>query len=76
MSARVAAVRWRFQKNIPYIPAPLLYQGVFYMVKTGGIVTTLDPATGTLLKEGRATGALGGCSPSCPQTAARYTCGQ
>ncbi|MBA2558236.1 MAG: PQQ-binding-like beta-propeller repeat protein [Chloroflexi bacterium] len=54
-----AAVRWRFQKNIPYIPAPLLYQGVFYMVKTGGIVTTLDPATGTLLKEGRATGALG-----------------
>ena len=53
------AVRWRFQKNVPYIPAPLLYQGVYYLVKTGGIVTTLDPATGTLLKEGRATGALG-----------------
>ena len=53
------AVRWRFQKNVPYIPAPLLYQGVYYMVKTGGIVTTLDPVTGTLLKEGRATGALG-----------------
>jgi outer membrane protein assembly factor BamB len=53
------AVRWRVQKNVPYIPAPLLYQGVYYMVKTGGIVTTLDPATGTLLKEGRATGALG-----------------
>jgi outer membrane protein assembly factor BamB len=53
------AVRWRVQKNVPYIPAPLLYQGVFYMVKTGGIVTTIDPATGTLLKEGRTTGALG-----------------
>ena len=53
------AVRWRVQKNVPYIPAPLLYQGVYYLVKTGGIVTTLDPATGTLLKEGRATGALG-----------------
>ncbi|MEP7273832.1 MAG: PQQ-binding-like beta-propeller repeat protein, partial [Acidobacteriota bacterium] len=26
-----AAIRWRFQKNIPYIPAPLLYQGVYYM---------------------------------------------
>ncbi|MDQ3169718.1 MAG: PQQ-binding-like beta-propeller repeat protein [Acidobacteriota bacterium] len=52
-------VRWRFQKNISYIPTPLLYQGVFYMVKTGGIVTTLDPASGKLLKEGRATGALG-----------------
>jgi outer membrane protein assembly factor BamB len=53
------AIRWRFQKNIPYIPAPLLYQNVFYMVKTGGIVTTLDPATGKLLKEGRSPGALG-----------------
>jgi outer membrane protein assembly factor BamB len=53
------AIRWRFQKNIPYIPAPLLYQGVYYMVKTGGIVTSLDPATGRLLKEGRSSGALG-----------------
>jgi outer membrane protein assembly factor BamB len=53
------AIRWRFQKNIPYIPAPLLYRNVFYMVKTGGIVTTLDPATGKLLKEGRSPGALG-----------------
>ena len=46
------AVRWRVQKNVPYIPAPLLYQGVYYLVKTGGIVTTLDPATGTLLERG------------------------
>jgi outer membrane protein assembly factor BamB len=53
------AVLWRVQKNVPYIPTPLLYQGVFYMVKTGGIVTSLDPSTGKLLKEGRATGALG-----------------
>jgi outer membrane protein assembly factor BamB len=54
-----AAVRWRFQKNLPYIPAPLLYQGVYYMVRTGGIVTSLDPATGQLLKEGRSREALG-----------------
>lgn len=54
-----SAVRWRFQKNIPYIPAPLLYQGVYYMVKTGGIITSLDPATGRLLKQGRSPGALG-----------------
>ena len=53
------AIRWRLQKNIPYIPAPLLYQGVYYMVKTGGIVTSLDPATGRILKEGRSPGALG-----------------
>jgi outer membrane protein assembly factor BamB len=53
------AIRWRFQKNVPYIPAPLLYQNVLYMVKTGGIVTSLDPATGRLLKEGRSPGAIG-----------------
>ncbi len=52
-------IRWRLQKNIPYIPAPLLYQGVCYMVKTGGIITSLDPATGRILKEGRSPGALG-----------------
>ena len=50
---------WRFQKNMPYIPAPLLYQNVFYMVKDGGIITALDAATGRLLKEGRSPDALG-----------------
>lgn len=54
-----SAVIWRFQKNLPYIPAPLLYQNVLYLVKTGGIVTSLDPATGRPLKEGRSVGALG-----------------
>jgi outer membrane protein assembly factor BamB len=54
-----SAVIWRFQKNLPYIPAPLIYQDVLYLVKTGGIVTSLDPATGRALKEGRSPGALG-----------------
>jgi outer membrane protein assembly factor BamB len=54
-----AAIRWRLQKNIPYIPAPLLYQDIFYMVKTGGIITSIDPLTGRILKEGRSPGALG-----------------
>jgi outer membrane protein assembly factor BamB len=52
-------VRWRFKKNLPYIPAPLIYKGVYYMVRTGGIVTSLDPATGRLLKEGRSRDAMG-----------------
>lgn len=56
---KAEAVRWRFQKNIPYIPTPLLYQGVFYMVKDGGIITALDPATGKMLKQGRSPNALG-----------------
>jgi outer membrane protein assembly factor BamB len=54
-----AAVLWRFPKNLPYIPAPLLYQNVLYLVKTGGIITSLDPATGRPLKEGRSADALG-----------------
>jgi outer membrane protein assembly factor BamB len=52
-------VSWRFKKNLPYIPTPLLYQGVFYMVKDGGIITSLDPATGKSLKEGRSREAMG-----------------
>jgi hypothetical protein len=59
-----AAVRWRFQKNLPFIPGPLVYQDVFYMVRDGGIITSLDPATGRLLKEGRSRDALGGYSAS------------
>jgi outer membrane protein assembly factor BamB len=50
---------WRFTKNLPYIPAPLLYKDVFYLVKDGGIITTLDAATGRPLKEGRSPDALG-----------------
>ncbi|MBN8729508.1 MAG: PQQ-binding-like beta-propeller repeat protein [Acidobacteria bacterium] len=53
------AFRWRFRRNVPYVPSPVLYQGVFYMAKSGGIVTTLDPATGALRKQGRASSAPG-----------------
>ena len=53
------AVVWRFKKNLPYIPAPLVYRDVFYMVKTGGIITTLDVASGRSLKEGRSPDAPG-----------------
>ena len=53
------AVRWRFTRNLPYIPAPLVYGGVYYMVRTGGIITSLSAATGEVLKQGRSAGALG-----------------
>ena len=53
------AVLWRFQKNLPYIPAPLLYQDVLYLVKDGGIITSLDVKSGQVLKEGRTPNALG-----------------
>jgi outer membrane protein assembly factor BamB len=53
------AVLWRFKKNIPYIPAPLVYKNVLYLVKDGGIITALDATSGRVLKEGRSPDALG-----------------
>jgi outer membrane protein assembly factor BamB len=52
-------VRWRFQKNLPFMPSPLVYQDVFYMVKDGGIITSINASTGKVLKEGRTKDALG-----------------
>lgn len=54
-----SAVRWRFKKNLPFVPTPVVYDGVVYMVKAGGIVTAIDPATGQATKEGRSTDAPG-----------------
>ena len=54
-----SAVKWRLKRNLPYVPSALLYDGVFYLVKSGGIVTSVDPETGAILKQGRSSGALG-----------------
>lgn len=46
-------ITWQYDKGLPYVASPLLYRGVLYMVKDGGIVTSLDPTTGKVLKQGR-----------------------
>jgi outer membrane protein assembly factor BamB len=51
-------VIWSMQKYLPSCTSPLIYQGVMYVVKEGGILTALDPKTGKILKQGRLTGAL------------------
>jgi hypothetical protein len=51
-------VLWRFRKSLPYVPSPLLYQNVLYMVKDGGVVTTLEPKTGKVIQQGRLTKAM------------------
>lgn len=48
-----SSVRWRVKRGVSFVAAPVLYDGVFYMVKDGGIITSLDPATGAILKQGR-----------------------
>jgi outer membrane protein assembly factor BamB len=51
-------VLWRYWKSLPNVPSPLLYNGVIYMVKDGGVVTSLDASTGAVLKQARLRDAL------------------
>lgn len=51
-------VLWKFNKSLPDVPSPLVYQDVVYLVRGGGIATTLDARTGKVLKQARLTGAL------------------
>ncbi len=49
---------WSYRRRVPQLPSPLLYEGVFYMVNDGGVVTALDPATGRRLSQARLRGAV------------------
>ncbi len=44
---------WRVKRGVPYVSSPVLYGGAYYMVKDGGIVTSLDPKTGAIAKQAR-----------------------
>lgn len=54
-----SGIVWQYRKALPNVPSPLLYRGVLYMVKDGGILTALDPLSGAVHKQGRLPGALG-----------------
>src|SRR5262249_41083024 len=41
-----SAIVWRMQKFLPNVPSPLLYRGVIYLIKDGGILTSVNPKTG------------------------------
>lgn len=51
---------WRHQKSLPDVASPLLYRDVLYLVRNGGIVTSLEPGSGRVLKQGRLRDALEG----------------
>jgi outer membrane protein assembly factor BamB len=53
------AIRWKYQRSVPQLPSPLLFGRVLYMVNDNGIITTLNPETGAVIKQGRLTGAPG-----------------
>jgi outer membrane protein assembly factor BamB len=52
------SVVWAYRRAVPQLPSPLVYRGVLYMVNDGGIVTSLNPKTGELIKQGRLKGAI------------------
>ena len=52
------AIRWRYTKPVPQVPSTLLYKGVLYMINDSGILLSFDPATGTVIKQGRLHGAI------------------
>lgn len=52
------AIRWRYTKPVPQVPSTLLYKGVLYMINDSGILISFDPATGSVIKQGRLHGAI------------------
>jgi outer membrane protein assembly factor BamB len=51
-------VAWRYRKSLPNVPSPIVYRNVMYLLKEGGVVTSMDPATGRVYKQARLHGAL------------------
>jgi len=49
-------VAWTFTKFVPFCVSPVLYRDVLLCCKDGGIVSSLDPATGKAYKTARAPG--------------------
>ena len=41
------AIAWTLERDTPYVPSPLLYNGVLYLLKTNsGLLSAFDAATG------------------------------
>lgn len=48
--AGTPAILWETDRDTPYVPSPLLYQGVLYLVKSNaGVLSVIDAATGKTL---------------------------
>lgn len=52
-------VVWKYDRSVPQVSSPLLYDHLLYTVKDGGIVTALDAASGAVRKQARLPGAIG-----------------
>lgn len=52
-------VLWSQTKHLGFVPSPLLYKGQLFLLKNGGILTTLDAKSGKVVKSDRLPGASG-----------------
>ena len=52
------AIKWKYTRPVPQVPSTLLYKGVLFMVNDSGILLSIDPATGNVIKQGRLKGAI------------------
>jgi outer membrane protein assembly factor BamB len=52
------SVAWREKKTYPNITSPLIYKDVLYVIKTGGIIGSMDPLNGQIFKVERAKDAM------------------
>lgn len=50
------SVLWKNPTGSPYVASPLLHEGVLSLAKDGGIFTTIDAASGAVIKRGRLRG--------------------
>lgn len=54
------AVAWTYDRDTPYVPTPLLYDGALYFFKRfDNILTVLDAKTGSVVREAERLSALG-----------------
>ena len=50
-------VSWSYRKGLPYVPSPLFYEDRIYMMRDGGILSSLNADTGQLYFESKIEGA-------------------
>lgn len=49
-------VAWTYRRSLPRNSSPVVYDGHLFMVKDGGVMTSLNADTGELVKQGRLRG--------------------
>ena len=52
------SVLWEYNRQVPQLPSPIIFNDILYMVNDGGIVTSFDPDSGEVLDQGRLKGAV------------------